>query len=154
MLAVRQDRFTRSLRQMLREMDRFQQEMNQLFDRFWPSDSGWAIETVVYPALNVWEDNESLYVEAELPGMELNDLEIYVTGNDQLTVKGERKAPEVQKGTWHRQERSFGSFTRLISLPTPVEPDRVQAELKHGVLTVKLPKREEAKPRRISVQAG
>jgi len=139
---------------MLREMDRFQHEMNRLFDRFFPRDGGWAIETGVYPALNLWEDDESLYVEAELPGMELDDLEIYVTGNDQLTIKGERKAPEVQKGTWHRQERSFGSFTRLISLPAPVDADRVEAEFKNGVLTIRLPKREEAKPRRITVQAG
>ena len=153
MLVTRPSPLSRSLRQMLREMDRFQVEMNRLFDRFFPRDGGWAVETGVYPALNLWEEDECLYVEAELPGMELNDLEIYVTGNDQLTIKGQRKEPQIEKGTWHRRERSFGSFTRLITLPVPVDPDRVEAEFKNGVLTVKLPKREESKPRRITVQA-
>src|SRR5262245_55487684 len=95
---------------VLREMGRLQNEFNQLFDSFGLGDRGWSSLAAAFPALNVWEDEGNLFVEAELPGMALEDLEIYVTGGDQLTIKGERKQPQVQKGTWHRQERAFGSF--------------------------------------------
>ncbi len=112
-------------------------------------DAGFA----VYPALNLWEDEGHLYVEAELPGLELSDLEMYVTAQNQLTIKGERKAPAMESSTWHRQERGHGSFSRMIDLPGDVNADKVSAEFKHGVLTVTLPKAEKAKPRRISVKA-
>jgi HSP20 family protein len=104
-----------------------------------------------YPALDVWGDEENLYLEAELPGMELADLEIYVTGGNQLALRGERKQPSVD-GSWHRQERGFGPFSRVLTLPVAVDADRVEAKLQHGVLTVTLPKAREAKPRRITVK--
>ena len=93
-------------------------------------------------------------VEAELPGFNLDELEMYVTGENQLSIKGERKRPDPGKGTWHRQERGYGSFSRLIELPGPVDSSSVSAEFKDGVLTITLPKREEAKPRRIEVKVG
>ena len=93
-------------------------------------------------------------VEAELPGMELEDVEIYVNGDNQLTLKGERKEPELQEGTWHRQERAFGSFTRTLQLPRDVDPDQVTAELKHGVLDDHLAQKAEVKPRRIEVKGS
>jgi HSP20 family protein len=101
----------------------------------------------------VWEDENNLYVESELPGFELDDLEIYVTGENQLSLKGERKRPELEGGTWHRQERGYGGFTRVMDLPSAVDSDKVSAEFNFGVLTIKLPKVEAAKPRRITVQA-
>ena len=108
----------------------------------------------VYPPLNLWEDDNNLYVEAELPELELTDLEIFVNGDNQLSIKGERKQPEQEKGTWHRQERGHGSFSRVGELPQYVDSEKVTAEFKHGVLTITLPKREEAKARRIEVTAG
>lgn len=105
-----------------------------------------------YPPLNLREDESNLYVEAEFPGFNLDDLEMYVTGGNQLSIKGERKQPELEQGTWHRQERGYGSFSRLMELPGPVDGDRVSAEFRHGVLTITLPKKEEAKPRRIEVK--
>ena len=105
-----------------------------------------------YPALNLWEDEEKLCVEAELPGFQLDQLEIYVSGDNQLTIKGERKAPELKEGHWHRQERGFGDFNRTVELPQDVDADRVSAEFKDGVLKVSLPKREEIKPRRIEIK--
>jgi HSP20 family protein len=93
-----------------------------------------------------------VYAEAELPGMELNDLEIYVTRGDQLTIKGERKEPTTGKAYWHRQERGFGSFTRVLTLPVDVDPDKVEARLHNGVLTITMPKSEKARPRKISVK--
>jgi HSP20 family protein len=131
-------------------MRRFRDEMNRLFESF--GGEGPALATS-YPPLNVWEDDANVYAEAELPGMDLSDLEIYVTGGNQLTIKGERKPPQVDKAIWHRQERGFGSFTRVLALPTLVDPDKVQARLVNGVLTVTLPKSEAAKPKKIAVKA-
>ena len=73
---------------------------------------------------------------------------------NQLTVKGERKAPELENGTWHRQERGYGSFARVMDLPADIDDQQVAAEFRNGVLTITLPKREETKPRRIEVRAN
>jgi HSP20 family protein len=132
-------------------MNRLQDEMNRVFDRWGTGRTG--AGRGVFPALNLWEDEQSIYVEAELPGLALDDVEIYVTGNNQLNVTGERKEPSHDKGTWHRQERGHGKFSRTIELPHDVDAEKVTAEFKHGVLTITLPKREEVKPRRIEVKA-
>ena len=132
------------------EFERLQNEVDRLFGR--RGALRW-LTPAVYPPLNVREDENSLIVEAELPGLELEDLEIYVSGANQLTIKGERKAPAKEDGTWHRRERSSGRFSRELQLPEDVDSEGVVAEFKHGVLTVTLPKREEVKPRRIEVQA-
>jgi HSP20 family protein len=126
-----------------------QHEVNRIFDR-WGNHSFGLVET---PAVKLWEEDEALYLEAELPGLELQDLEIFVTGNTQLTVKGERKAPEVGKGVLHRQERGFGKFTRTIALPFAVDDNNVDARFENGVLKVRLPKHEAAKPRKIVIKA-
>ena len=102
----------------------------------------------------MWEDGDHLYVEAELPGLDLNDLEIHVTGDNQLSLQGERKRPAEEEGDWHRRERSFGAFSRVVELPADVDCEKVAATFKHGVLTITLPKREELKPRRIEVTSG
>jgi HSP20 family protein len=133
-------------------MNRLQDEMNRLFSRWGTSPRPLARD--VYPPLNVWEDENNVYAEAELPGLELADLEITVCGDNQLTIKGERKRPEQAKGTWHRQERGYGSFSRLVELPVVVDGENVSAEFKNGVLTITLPRREETKPRRIEVKVG
>src|SRR5260370_3069418 len=136
---------------MWKEMNRLQREMNQLFGAY---GDGWpAFAAVSFPAFNIWQDESSVYAEAELPGLELNDLEIYVTGGNQLTIKGERKQPQLEKGTWHRQERGFGSFARVVELPFDVNPDRVDARLVNGVLTITMAKNEAAKPRKIVVRS-
>ncbi len=132
-----------------RQGRRFQEGMSQLFGSL---GQDWPGLATSYPALSVWQDDANVYVEAELPGMDLSDLEIYVTGGDQLTIKGERKAPQLEKARWHRQERAFGSFNRVLSLPAPVDADKVQARLTNGVLTITLPKSEAAKPRKIPVK--
>ena len=103
--------------------------------------------------MNMWEDGDNFVVEAEIPGMELDDIEIFVDGGDQFTVKGERKSPDAETGTWHRQERGFGSFKRTVTLPANVDSERVEAVLKNGVLTISLPKPEAVKPRKIKVKA-
>jgi HSP20 family protein len=134
------------------QLQQFQSEMNRLFDR-WGEDGGRFAGPEAYPPVNVWEDGNALHLEAELPGLDLKDLEIYVTGNNQLTIKGERKPAAPEKAVQHRQERSFGSFTRVLTLPFPVQADKVEARFENGVLRLTLPKHESAKPRKIAVKA-
>jgi HSP20 family protein len=133
------------------QLQNFQHEMNRLFDR-WNEDGGPTYGSAAYPSLNVWEAGEALYVEAELPGLNLDELEIYVTGNNQLTLKGERKPAMPDKAVRHRQERGFGKFTRTLTLPFPVDPDKVEARLENGLLQIKLAKHESARPRKIVVK--
>jgi HSP20 family protein len=106
-----------------------------------------------FPPINVWEDGDNLYVEAELPGVKSENLDIAVVGNE-LTMKGERPAPSEEGVTYHRRERGTGSFTRVVVLPTEVDANQVNATLKNGVLLITLPKSEAAKPRKIQVKAG
>ena len=134
------------------QLQQLQQEMNHLFSR-WGEDGGrWLGLAGGFPAVNVWEDADRVFVEAELPGLDLKDLEIYVTGGNQLTLKGERKANAPEKGLWHRQERGFGKFSRSLTLPFNVDADKVDARFENGVLLVKLPKHESARPRKIAVK--
>ena len=105
------------------------------------------------PAINVWADEENIYVESELPGLDAGDVEVFVTGR-QLMVRGERKPPVVDKGVWHRQERAHGKFQRTLELPLEIDTASVQAQFQNGVLLVKLPKHAEIRPRRVEVQVG
>ncbi|MEM6470692.1 MAG: Hsp20/alpha crystallin family protein [Planctomycetota bacterium] len=133
------------------EMNRLSREMDRLFGRG-AGGVGRSFAVGSYPALNIWVDDDNLYAEAELPGFQLDGLEIFVTGN-QLTIKGERRPPEHEDGTWHRQERGYGKFNRMIEVPGDVDCNRVSAEFKNGVLYITLPKSEAVKPRRIKVKA-
>jgi HSP20 family protein len=133
------------------QLQQFQNEMNRLFDRW--TDDGLFAGSSSFPTLNVWEDGEHLFVEAELPGLNLKDLEIYVTGGNQLTIKGERKLSVPDNGVWHRRERAFGEFQRALTLPFPVDADKVEARLENGVLRLQLTKHESARPRKIPVKA-
>jgi HSP20 family protein len=129
----------------------FQNEMNRLFNR-WTDGSFWEGESA-FPAFNVWEENDQVHVEAEVPGLDLKALEIYVTGGNTLTIKGERKFTAPEKSVWHRQERVQGRFVRTLTLPYPVDADKVDARLENGVLSLTLTKHESAKPRKIAVKA-
>ncbi len=135
------------------QMNRLRQEMDRLFDR-WGDSRPLPYARSTFPPMNLWENDEQLFVEAELPGFALEDLEITVTGGNQLNINGERKAPEPEGGIWHRRERGFGRFSRSVELPGYVDSDCVSAEFKNGVLTITLPKREEVKPRRIEVKVS
>jgi HSP20 family protein len=106
-----------------------------------------------YPALNLREDNDNLYVEAELPGMTQDQIEITVAEGDQLTVAGQREAAASEGCIWHRQESGYGRFTRTVTLPVVVDATKVEAVCESGVLTLTLPKSETAKPRRIAVKS-
>jgi HSP20 family protein len=135
------------------EMNRLRDEMNRVYGANALAEGG-ALQERGFPPVNVWEDDDSIYVEAELPGVEMDAIEIFVNGEDQLTVQGERSKPDSDDGTWHRQERSFGKFVRMLQLPNQVDPDKVRAEAKNGVLNISLAKRDEVKPRRIKVKTA
>jgi HSP20 family protein len=112
-----------------------------------------AVRPASFPALNIWEVGDHLYAEAELPGVNGDDLDVSVVAGD-LTIRGHRN-PQTEEGTaFHRRERGTGEFTRVVRLPIEVDANRVEATLKDGVLLVKLPKAESAKPKKIKVAAG
>ncbi len=130
----------------------FRRELDRLFEGIAaPFNGGFARGSGSFPAINVWEDGDFLYAEAEIPGVTMEDIEVCVVG-DELCIKGQRKQPSAQNLIYHRQERGTGEFSRFLTLPMVVNPDKVEAVLKNGVLTVKLPKADEAKPRRIEVK--
>lgn len=136
------------------EMDRlFDEVFGDYFGRDWLTGE-WPFRLAggTMPALNLWEDEANLYAELEVPGLKMEDLELTVTGNE-LTIRGEREAFEQEGVTQHRREREVGHFSRVIRLPVDVDADKVEATLKHGVLTITLPKAQSARPRKIEVKA-
>ena len=128
------------------DIDRIQREMNRLFDR-----SG-RQERPFYPSMNIWADEGSAQVTAELPGYSEKDVELTILG-DMLRLTGSRKAPECgQDDCFHRQERIFGEFTREIKLPFLLDTERVTAAFRNGVLQIHVMRREEVRPRQIEVK--
>jgi HSP20 family protein len=106
------------------------------------------------PVLDVREDADSFVIRAELPGLKREDIEVSLQ-DGALVISGERKVEEKQEGVEiHRQERFYGKFQRALTLPELVAADKVKAQYKDGVLTVTLPKTEEAKPKQIDVSVN
>lgn len=126
-------------------------QMENLFDGFFKRPSQLATSGV-YPLINLTGDKDNYYLRAEIPGLKSDELEIQVTSNT-ITLSGERKIPtENENAKYHRREREAGTFSRGISLPGDVNPDKVEASLKDGMLTVVIPKAEAAKPKQITVK--
>ena len=117
----------------------------------WGSDEdfgAWA------PPVDIFEKGDSLVIRAEMPGVDRNDIDVRIE-NGVLMLKGERKHEEdVQERNAYRMERSYGSFTRSFGLPTTVDASKISAHLKDGVLELMLPKAEEAKPKRVTIQTA
>lgn len=104
------------------------------------------------PVVDIEEDNDKILVKAEIPGMTREDIKVSVQGN-LLTITGERKQEnETKNKTFHRIERAYGKFSRMITLPTDVDADKVKATYKDGILNVALPKPESVKPKNIDVE--
>jgi HSP20 family protein len=107
-----------------------------------------------YPAVNLWQGENSVAVTTELPGVEAEDIEISVK-DDTLSFSGERKLPGAgEKATWHMRERPFGKFARTVRLPFRVDPEKVEARFANGVLQIEMQRPEEDRPRRIEVKAA
>jgi HSP20 family protein len=126
-------------------LSNLQDELDRLFES---PLRAWA------PALDVREDKDSFVIRAELPGLKRENIEISLQDST-LVISGERTVEKVEEGVEvHRQERYYGKFQRALTLPEPVAADRVKADYKDGVLTVTLPKTEEAKPKKIDVSVN
>jgi HSP20 family protein len=135
-----------------REAVSLRDAMNSLLQESFirPGVSGTARENAPLP-LDIAENDESFVVKASMPGVKPDDVQITVQG-DALSIRGECKCEEEKKGDqWHLRERRFGAFQRTVTLGTPVNSDKAQAEFEHGVLTLTLPKSETAKPRQIKI---
>lgn len=131
-------------------------EVDRLFTDFFGVgawDTGRPASGRGFPALNVWERGEELYVEAELPGLKVDDVDISVVGGE-LVIKGNRMDLEEQDAVYHRRERGVGEFHRAVRLPMQVDVHKIQAKLTDGVLLITLPKSEAAKPRKIQVKTA
>lgn len=127
-------------------------QMGRLFDQFSPRGVRTLLHNAgVNPALNVWDADDALHVEAEVPGIKQDDLEVFALGNE-LTIKGRRAPLEGENRTYHCRERGTGEFTRVLTLPVDVDANQIEATLKDGVLSLRLPKSERAKPRKIPLK--
>jgi len=126
-------------------------EIDRLFDAFTGGNGG-AARVRAFPAVNLWEEGNDFYLEAELPGVARDDLDISAAGTE-LTLRGRRNPRRGEELTYHRQERGSGEFTRVLTLPTEVDAEKIEATLKDGVLTLTLPKAEAARARKIKVKA-
>ena len=107
----------------------------------------------VFPPVNVFSDKDGYVVKVEVPGIAPEQLNVEGTGRT-LTISGTRPAEAPKGGAFHRRERDAGSFSRSLQLPEELDVSQTEASYKHGVLTIRVPKRAEAKPRQISVKAA
>jgi HSP20 family protein len=106
------------------------------------------------PPVDIHEEKDAIFVKAELPGVKPDEVHLHVE-NNVLTLTGERKFEKEEKNEgWHRVERSYGTFTRSFALPNNVVGDEVAAEMTDGILTVRIPKKAEAQPKKIQVKSG
>jgi HSP20 family protein len=140
-----------------REIAALQERMNRLFSDI-RTQSPFREEEIVQgswvPAVDIYETNEAIVLNAELPGVAPEDISVEVKDNT-LTLKGEKKfAREVKEENYHRVERAYGTFQRAFTLPGTVAQEKVKAQFKDGVLKITLPKVEEAKPKQIKVEVS
>lgn len=129
-------------------------EVDDLFDRFfgdaWGDHNGGMIRGWQVP-LSIWDDEQSIYIEAELPGVSQDDIEVFVQDGS-LRLRGERKLPSEERGYWYN-ERTFGQFERVIALSEMVDPDNIEAEMRCGVLSIKLMKKPEARRKKVLIKS-
>jgi HSP20 family protein len=131
--------------------EELRREVNQLISGFFGQRSRGGTPAAARPAVNVWETDDAVHVELETPGIKNDQTDISVTGNE-LTIEVRRPVVEEESVTFHRRERPAGSFVRVLRMPVDVDADRVEARLHQGVLNIRLPKTEAARPRKIQVQ--
>lgn len=136
------------------ELENLQRQMNQLFD-FSLSRSPWSDTTLLggqwAPAIDVYDSKDNLLVKADLPGLTKDEIEVSIQDNN-LVLKGEKKKDtEINEENYFKTERFYGSFFRTIPLPSSVDAGKVDAKYQDGVLTLTLPKKEEAKPKQITI---
>ena len=138
----------------MRNLLSFQEEMNRMFNEFSRSgngeEAGWGFQTWT-PPVDIYETDDALVLTAEMPGISKDEVGIEIHENT-LTLKGQRPhEAEVHDDRYHRRERAYGAFQRSFVLPTTVDHEKVQATYRDGILELRLPKLESAKPKRIAI---
>lgn len=123
-------------------MDNF----DRLFNELW-GPLNISQRRVSYPPLNISEDQDAIYVRCEIPGVNMEDIDLTFTDST-LVIKGERK---IEKGKYYRQERPTGNFQRVVNVNSSIDVEKVKALARDGLLEIRLPKAEESKPRKISI---
>ena len=137
-----------------RDLNILQDRMNRLFEdaeRGIRRSEEPASTTIWSPAVDIYETEGEIVVQAELPGMDRKDISLNLE-NNVLTIRGDRQfKKETKEDNYHRIERSYGGFSRSFSIPTSVDEDKIRADYKDGVLRIALPKKEQAKPKQIQI---
>lgn len=136
--------------------DALKGEMGRLVDEFfYPSRASRqsVFKRSSFPAINVWEDNENYYLEAELPGLGIEDVELIVRGKE-LSIRGKKQRLEKDNVHYHRQERGVGEFSREVEFPSAIDNEKIEANLTNGILNIKLAKSVTAIPRVIKVKSA
>ncbi|HEY1329991.1 MAG TPA: Hsp20/alpha crystallin family protein [Actinomycetota bacterium] len=137
-----------------RDLMSIQSELNRLFGRTYSGEEPGSTAGAWMPAIDIYETKDRYVVTAELPGIEPEQVEVSVEDST-LTIRGERRfATEVAEENFHRVERRHGAFARTLALPATADTDRIEAAFDKGVLTIQVPKAEEAKPKKIEIKAA
>jgi HSP20 family protein len=137
---------------LIRSADAFRSSIDRLFDRLMRWDDLVGPSDLTWPAMEVTEDKDSYRIDVEIPGVEPKDVQLTFEYG-RLVVRGEkRQEKRSQEGTTHVLERRYGSFERSVMLPETADVDRAEATFRNGVLTISVPKREEARPRQIKIK--
>ncbi|RMG55892.1 MAG: Hsp20/alpha crystallin family protein [Acidobacteria bacterium] len=136
-----------------KDIERLQQRINRLFDELFRAERSLIVgHPTMELAVDIYEEPDAILIEADLPGLTRDEVKVSVEDNV-LTIEGERKLEhEDKKENYRRIERSYGLFSRSFTLPWSVDADKVEATFKDGVLRIRLPKREEARPKQIEVK--
>jgi HSP20 family protein len=146
---------------MLPQMDEWRRRMDRLFSEadtppFLPAgtlEDPWSLSEATWPRANMYDSGTGLVLLAEVPGMTPENLQIQVQ-NDVLTLTGERRAQVPEGHTAHRRERPSLAFTRVFTLPTKIDADKINATIKDGILSLEMPKVPEAQPRQIAIRGS
>lgn len=143
----------------IKELEDMRRDMERIFDeifeprrrrRWWPAGE----QAVIVPNVDMYDRKTEIVLKAELPGVEKEGIDLTIT-KDSLTLKGEiKKEEEVSEEDYYSRERTYGSFSRTITLPVEVDSENAKAAFKNGILEIVLPKKEEAKPKEIKVNIG
>lgn len=133
-----------------REMSMLQDRINRVFNEQISRGEAEGAEKSWAPVVDILEDNSDLIVRAELPGVAREDMDVEVT-SESLTISGERKFDEKSSDKYLRMERAYGLFKCSFSIGVPVQPDKIKASYKDGILEIVVPKAEEVKPKKIEI---
>lgn len=137
-----------------RELEEMRNEMSRVFG--WPAGRGESdglFESIWSPPVDIAQEGDHYIVKADLPGMKKDEIEITLNG-DTLTISGEKKKEnETKEDNYYRSERYYGRFSRSLALPSTVDANKIEASYKEGVLSVTIPKSEEARPKQIKIQS-